>query len=222
MSTGGAAPGWYPDPGGGGGQRYFDGNAWTVHTAPPPPPPNVGYARWGAPPWKGAKYGRPQYGPGSLSDPGKRLLARILDGLVYSPVFIVFAAIAIALVAPHAGPIFPATNPDGTTPGGAPGFLWIYLAVIGATLAGGVLYVFYEGYATARYGRTLGKRWMKIRPVTLDGRALGWGHSFGRAGLYWFASCLSWLGLIDQLWCLWDADSQCLHDKIVGTLVVND
>lgn len=29
------APGWYPDPNGGGGQRYFDGTNWGP-TAPPP------------------------------------------------------------------------------------------------------------------------------------------------------------------------------------------
>src|SRR5262249_21941574 len=52
-----APPGWSPDPPGG-GQRYFDGGAWTDHTAPysQPPPP------WAAaPPWKGARYGRPPY-----------------------------------------------------------------------------------------------------------------------------------------------------------------
>ncbi|MFT9523845.1 DUF2510 domain-containing protein [Mycobacteroides abscessus subsp. abscessus] len=33
-----SAPGWYPDPYGGGGQRYFDGAAWTPHAVPPPMP----------------------------------------------------------------------------------------------------------------------------------------------------------------------------------------
>ncbi|WNG89547.1 DUF2510 domain-containing protein [Mycobacterium sp. ITM-2016-00317] len=33
-----SAPGWYPDPSGNGGQRYFDGTAWGP-TAPPPPTP---------------------------------------------------------------------------------------------------------------------------------------------------------------------------------------
>jgi hypothetical protein len=37
--------GWYPNPSGSGGQRYFDGTRWTDHYAPaagavvPPPPP---------------------------------------------------------------------------------------------------------------------------------------------------------------------------------------
>ncbi len=33
-------PGWYPDPSGGPGQRYFDGHQWTV-AAPPAPPSQV-------------------------------------------------------------------------------------------------------------------------------------------------------------------------------------
>lgn len=32
-------PGWYPDPAGGGGQRYWDGTAWGPVAPPPQPPP---------------------------------------------------------------------------------------------------------------------------------------------------------------------------------------
>jgi uncharacterized protein YxjI len=36
-------PGWYPDPAGGGGSRWWNGQGWTEHVqpapAPPPPPP---------------------------------------------------------------------------------------------------------------------------------------------------------------------------------------
>ncbi|AXC35140.1 hypothetical protein SEA_PHRANNY_35 [Mycobacterium phage Phranny] len=31
------APGWYPDPNGAPGQRYFDGTEWTSHTQQAPP-----------------------------------------------------------------------------------------------------------------------------------------------------------------------------------------
>jgi uncharacterized RDD family membrane protein YckC len=28
--------------------------------------------------------------------------------------------------------------------------------------------------------------------------------------------------MLDPLWCVWDNNRQCLHDKAVGTIVVND
>jgi hypothetical protein len=34
-------PGWYPDPSGAGGQRYFDGAKWTAYAPPPPPQPSI-------------------------------------------------------------------------------------------------------------------------------------------------------------------------------------
>ena len=41
MTTGGTAPGWYPDPQNEAQQRYWDGAAWTENVAPltPVPPP---------------------------------------------------------------------------------------------------------------------------------------------------------------------------------------
>ena len=106
-----APAGWYPDPDGSGGQRYFDGGNWTGHRWPPPPDwAPVGGYQWGGPPWKGAELGRPAGGPGALADPGRRLGARFLDGLVMMPVLAALVAVAVAVVAPHAGPLFPVTN----------------------------------------------------------------------------------------------------------------
>jgi threonine/homoserine/homoserine lactone efflux protein len=34
-------PGWYPDPSGGPGQRYFDGHQWTIGAPPPPPQSSI-------------------------------------------------------------------------------------------------------------------------------------------------------------------------------------
>lgn len=38
MTQPSAAPGWYPDPSGKPGQRYFDGAVWTENFAPPAAP----------------------------------------------------------------------------------------------------------------------------------------------------------------------------------------
>lgn len=225
-----AAPaGWYPDPDGSGGQRYFDGADWTGHGVPPqgpwtqPPWNQPGAYPWGFPTWKGAEFGRPPSGPGSLADPGRRLCARLLDALVMIPVLAVLAAIAVAVVAPHAGPIFPAVNnsdPNARVP--TPGFVWIYLAVFVAAAVAVIISAAYQVVATARYGRTLGKMWLDIRPLRTDGRTVGWGCAFGREAIYAVAHLLSWLGALDPLWCLWDANRQCLHDKVASTMVVND
>jgi uncharacterized RDD family membrane protein YckC len=218
----GAPAGWYPDPAGSGGQRYFDGAGWTEHFVPPPPPmPGYG-SSLGRPPWKGAQYGRPASGPGALADPGRRLGARVLDGLLLLPVLIAFSAVTIALVAPHVGPIFPKINTSPNAPEPVPGLLWIYLAIFGCAIATGLVMLVYEAIATARYGRTLGKAWLHIRPVRTDGQPLGWGRSIGRVSFYFLSGFLNWLGLLDPLWCLWDENQQCLHDKVVDTLVIND
>jgi hypothetical protein len=46
MTTPNTPAGWYSDPDGSGGQRYWDGQQWTEHRAPaaaaPPPPPGAG------------------------------------------------------------------------------------------------------------------------------------------------------------------------------------
>jgi hypothetical protein len=39
-------PGWYPDPSGAPGKRYFDGRDWTVYLADPPGAPRAPIAPW--------------------------------------------------------------------------------------------------------------------------------------------------------------------------------
>ncbi|HWE57289.1 MAG TPA: RDD family protein [Acidimicrobiales bacterium] len=208
-------PGWYPDPWATGGLRWFDGTAWTGHLAPA--------SMYGGQAYKGARLGRPPVGTGALASPGRRLAARLLDSLVILPVLAVLTTVAVLIVAPHAGPMFPQApsyDPNAKVP--TPGIVWIYLTVFCAGLATGLVNVVYETLATYRYGRTLGKAWMKIRPVTMAGAPLGFWRSFGRIAVFWAFSPFSWLGLIDPLWCLWDQDQQCLHDKVADSIVVND
>src|SRR6476620_4302306 len=41
MTTPPTPAGWYPDPDGSGGQRYWDGSAWTEHRSPATPEPTA-------------------------------------------------------------------------------------------------------------------------------------------------------------------------------------
>jgi uncharacterized RDD family membrane protein YckC len=199
-----------------------------------PPPP---YAPYGAyppplpPPPKGWRLGLPPSGPGSLAEPARRLGARLLDGLFFLPIPLVVIAIALLVAAPHFGPLFPTDPP---CPAGVPleqcpvtdvfpGFLWAELTFFAASAASTVLYVLAEAAATARWSRTPGKAVMHLRVVRVsDRRPPGFWMALGRAGATAFAGMLQWIGLLDVLWCLWDENRQCVHDKIVGTVVVTD
>ncbi len=85
-------------------------------------------------------------------------------------------------------------------------------------------------YWLATRGQTLGKRWMKIRIVRLDGtpagfvRAVLW-RGFLNGGVYLTLVLLAgpWLGypylLADMLF-IFGARKSCIHDMIAGTKVV--
>jgi uncharacterized RDD family membrane protein YckC len=147
----------------------------------------------------------------------------MLDVLVLLPVFVILVVVTLLIAAPHFGPIIPkvyVNQPNATVP--TPGFVWIYLTVIACAFVTGLIMVAYQTVATAKFGRTLGKAWLHIRPVRIDLAPLGWGRSFGRAAIYWLSGFLGWIGLLDPLWCLWDDKRQCLHDKVADSIVIND
>jgi uncharacterized RDD family membrane protein YckC len=206
-----AAPGWYPDPRAAGVLRYFDGVRWTDHVAAAAP--------LLAPPWKGARLGRPQLGPGSIASPGRRLAARLLDGLFLAPVWVVLIfVVLIGFTHTLAG----WTNNQPGQPPPIAGIVGLELSFFGLIIFFLLCSFLYEALTTAHRGRSPGKAIMKIRPVRLDGAALSTGRAFGRAGAYCLGGVVQVLQILDVLWCLWDDDAQCLHDKVCDTLVVSD
>jgi TM2 domain-containing membrane protein YozV len=81
------APGWYPDPTGGPGQRYWDGAQWQ---ALPPPAPT-------APPYGGPRYALDAYGQ-PMSDKSKLvagLLQIFLGGLGIGRFYLGFTTIGV-------------------------------------------------------------------------------------------------------------------------------
>lgn len=65
--------GWYPDPDGSGGQRYYDGQAWTDSRMPPPGPP-------GSPP-PGGSYGGVQAPQMGTMQPGTQPVQAKTNGM---------------------------------------------------------------------------------------------------------------------------------------------
>lgn len=68
-------------------------------------------------------------------------------------------------------------------------------------------------------GQTLGKKVMKIKVVTEDGKPIGYKEAIVRYLGYILSGVALCLGF---LWVIWDKKKQGWHDKIAGTLVVKE
>ncbi|MDK0519728.1 RDD family protein [Streptomyces sp. ML-6] len=176
-------------------------------SAPPPPPYDPGPYGGGGP------YGAdPLAGMPPLGEPGKRILARLVDFLIIS--------IPLYLISLPWGGVVEVTDDDGNvfnqTYNGHQ-MVW--------SLIGLVVYVAYDTYFTHKDGRTLGKRLMKLRVAMLDdGRVPDTGTSFLRAVVLWLPAllccpCLWWL--INIVLMFTDKPyRQGLQDKAAKTVVV--
>jgi uncharacterized RDD family membrane protein YckC len=171
------------------------------------PPPSQGSPydspHGGQPPPYGTD---PLAGRPPLADPGKRVLARLIDMVVVGAV-VVLVAWAFGLFR------YTADNIE-------------YGRSLGQGAVVAVLYIAYDAYFTARNGQTPGKQLMKLRTANLDdGSTPSVRSSLTRAAVLWipFAFCCA---------CVWTAVSggwsffdrpyrQGLHDKAAGTVVVS-
>ncbi|GCE01692.1 RDD family protein [Embleya hyalina] len=163
---------------------------------------------------QGGPYGQePTYGAGAgggygggptLGGPLRRLVARIIDSLI--------VGVVAGLIS------WPVTGNDYDD------------VSFGAQFTSGLIfsliYFVYEGFQLDRFGRTLGKRVVRIRVVRVaDGGPIAGSIAWTRAGVYTLPVIVPCLGtlfwLVNVLWQLWDQPwHQCLHDKAARTTVI--
>jgi uncharacterized RDD family membrane protein YckC len=183
-------------------------------SGPPPPPHDQG-------PYGGGPYGGsdPLAGMPPLAEPGKRILARLIDFLIISvPLYLISLPFGGAVDVSSDG----AGDDDfadaiGNSYSGHQ-MLW--------SLIGLVVYVAYDTYLTHKDGRTLGKRLLKMRVAMLnDGSVPDTGSALMRAVVLWLPAllccpCLWWL--INIVMMFTDKPyRQGLQDKAARTVVVS-
>ncbi|MFF2962134.1 RDD family protein [Streptomyces sp. NPDC057963] len=183
---------------------------------PPGPPPPYGPGPYGG----GGPYGGadPLAGMPPLGEPGKRILARLIDFLIIS--------IPLYLISLPWGGAVEVNNNGSSTNGVGDVFSQTYSAhQLLWSLIGLVVYVAYDTYFTHKDGRTLGKRLLKLRVAMLnDGRVPDTGTAFLRAVVLWLPAllccpCLWWL--INIVLMFTDKPyRQGLQDKAAKTVVV--
>lgn len=154
------------------------------------------------------------------ASPGRRLAARLVDTLVLGGAV---AALAVPLwikgadhvqqkidAAKLSGETVTVYFLDGTTGG--------YLAIVlGAFLLLGLLY---EALPTAKWGRTLGKRLLRVQVRDIESHEPpAFGAALRRWLVYGVLGVLA-VGVVNVVWCLFDRPwRQCWHDKAARTFV---
>ncbi|MCX4448910.1 MULTISPECIES: RDD family protein [unclassified Streptomyces] len=183
-------------------------------SVPPPPPPYDPGPYGGGGPYGGAD---PLAGMPPLAEPGKRILARLIDFLIISiPLYLISLPWGGAVEVSDSNGNDDVSDVFAQTYSGHQ-LLW--------SLIGLVVYVAYDTYFTHKDGRTLGKRLFKMRVAMLnDGRVPDTGAAFMRAVVLWLPAllccpCLWWL--INIVLMFTDKPyRQGLQDKAAKTVVV--
>lgn len=184
--------------------------------APPPPP---GYGPPPPPPGFGPSgYGMGGPGPAPVyADMGRRIVARIIDGLLLGVVFVI---LTIVFFGGAASQLEVDETTGELTGGGA--FLGAYL---GYVLLVSALSFFYEVAFIALRGATIGKQVMGIQVVRESDLAVpGWGPSLLRWLVPFAGSLVCGIGqLIVYLSPFFDSTgrNQGWHDKVAHTYVIN-
>lgn len=193
-----------------------------MSSLPPPPPPT--------PP--GPPAPPPGFGGAPMTDQtrsragfGSRLLAMIVDGVVYGlPAIAGLVTGVVMMVVSFKDCIDKAQNAGSEvtctdTEVNKSLLLAGILVIAGSVLLWLIMIIVYNR-SLGRTGQTVGRRMARIRVVdqyTLQ--PIGFGRAFGRSCFaYFISSAIVYLG---YLWMLWDSEKQTWHDKVVGSIVID-
>ncbi|MER5448895.1 RDD family protein [Streptomyces sp. NPDC002764] len=197
---------------------------------PPGVPPQQGYSYPQQPGYPQQGYGYPQQ-PGypggpvpNLASMGRRFGARLIDGIIYTVVYVVllFAGVAGSISSaqncdPNSADYDTCINDAGSSMGAK------VFAVIGILALFGLLY---EWLMTGLVGATLGKMAVGIRVVKADtGQKPGLGSAFIRWIIPLVGGFLCGIGqLLVYLSPFWDKSGrqQGWHDKAASTMVIQN
>ncbi|HEX2569383.1 MAG TPA: RDD family protein [Polyangia bacterium] len=142
------------------------------------------------------------------ADRGTRLAARMLDGLLYIPALFPGAILTF---------LFFVAASD-SKPAGA------VIAGMAVCAMGWLGLSIYQWSLISRTGQSLGKRWLRIRIVRVDGRPVDFTSGvILRSWVPFLIGLIPYVGilfgLIDSL-CIFSSERRCLHDGIAGTKVI--
>jgi uncharacterized RDD family membrane protein YckC len=137
-----------------------------------------------------------------LADRGTRLVAVLLDSVVALPLVILGVVVAVA----------------------GKGNDTLVAIGIGVVVLAAIALVVYQIVLLSTRGQTLGKRWMKVKIVALDGTNPGFVKAvLLRAFVNGLIGGVPYLGMIYSLvdiLMIFREDRRCIHDLIAGTRVV--
>lgn len=223
--------GWYPDPAGSGGERYWDGGTWSQVTRP------AGGMSGGYAPQQGqaaaaSPYAQGGYGPATttrqpaLAGFWWRVLASVLDSFILWIPLSIVQSLVLGSEVQNAFEVWLTDWLDrqvrGETeipPIPAPVLQAFGLAIVAFM----IVWIAYRTIMVALRGATLGQSITGLRVVP-DGSPLGtipsWGTSAVRAVTAVVFQQIPLLGLADPLTMLGTSKKQTLHDLIARTVVI--
>jgi uncharacterized RDD family membrane protein YckC len=96
--------------------------------------------------------------------------------------------------------------------------VWLMLFPLATFLVG----LYNRVYLVTTRGYSIGQGVMKLKVIDAQGQLLTQGNAFLRLLVEAAMSLIFVLHILDALWPLWDPYKQTLHDKIVGSYVIQN